>query len=192
MDRKYYIEKKDLDLLPLDYSNIGREYAVNFDKINKKQQHLIVLKNKINTLKIELNELNSNNKKLFNQLKFIKKSYLPKVYIKVYQKNNNSQYYVNAIIRYFGESRTIYLGKKDILLSLLSNNINPFNKKKFSIIILKFIKPIIHNHLLNITNKTDFINCILNSKVLLSSLTSENQPISTYTFGEYLKSLSPD
>jgi len=192
LDRKYYIEKKDLDLLPLDYSNIGREYAVNFDKINKKQQHLIVLKNKINTLKIELNELNSNNKKLFNQLKFIKKSYLPKVYIKVYQKNNNSQYYVNAIIRYFGESRTIYLGKKDILLSLLSNNINPFNKKKFSIIILKFIKPIIHNHLLNITNKTDFINCILNSKVLLSSLTSENQPISTYTFGEYLKSLSPD
>lgn len=192
MDRKYYIEKKDLDLLPLDYSNIGREYAVNFDKINKKQQHLIVLKNKINTLKIELNELNSNNKKLFNQLKFIKKSYLPKVYIKVYQKNNNSQYYVNAIIRYFGESRTIYLGKKDILFSLLSNNIKPFNKKKFSIIILKFIKPIIHNHLLNITNKTDFINCILNSKVLLSSLTSENQPISTYTFGEYLKSLSPD
>jgi len=192
LDRKYYIEKKDLDLLPLDYSNIGREYAVNFDKINKKQQHLIVLKNKINTLKIELNELNSNNKKLFNQLKFIKKSYLPKVYIKVYQKNNNSQYYVNAIIRYFGESRTIYLGKKDILLSLLSNNIKPFNKKKFSIIILKFIKPIIHNHLLNITNKTDFINCILNSKVLLSSLTSENQPISTYTFSEYLKSLSPD
>lgn len=192
MDRKYYIEKKDLDLLPLDYSNIGREYAVNFDKINKKQQHLIVLKNKINTLKIELNELNSNNKKLFNQLKFIKKSYLPKVYIKVYQKNNNSQYYVNAIIRYFGASRTIYLGKKDILSSLLSNNIKPFNKKKFSIIILKFIKPIIHNHLLNITNKTDFINCILNSKVLLSSLTSENQPISTYTFSEYLKSLSPD
>ena len=68
MDRKYYIEKKDLDLLPLDYSNIGREYAVNFDKINKKQQHLIVLKNKINTLKIELNELNSNNKKLKNHL----------------------------------------------------------------------------------------------------------------------------
>jgi hypothetical protein len=192
LDKKYYIEKKDLDLLPLIYSNIGKEYAINFDRIHKKQEDLIELKNKINKLKIELNELNFNNKRLFNQLKFIKKSYVPKVYIKVYQKNNNSEYYVHAIIRYFGASRTIYLGKKDLLSSLLSNNIKPFNKNKFSIIILKFIKPIIHNHLSNITNKTDFINCTLNSKVLFSSLTSENQPISTYTFSEYLKSLSPD
>ena len=192
MDKKYYIEKKDLDLLPLSYSIIGREYAGNFDKINKKKQHLIVLKNKINTLKKDLNELNSNNKRLFNQLKFIKKSYVPRVYIKVYQKNNNTQYYVHAIIRHFGASRTVYLGKKDFLSGLLSNNIKSFNKNRFSTILLKFIKPIIHNYLLSITNKNDFINCTLNSRLFFSPLNSENQDNSTDTFSEYLRSLSSD
>ncbi|MDG2139810.1 MAG: hypothetical protein P8J77_06395 [Flavobacteriales bacterium] len=190
MDKKYYIEKKDLDLLPLAYSSIAKEYADNFDRINKKQQNLMELKEKINKLRINLNELNSNNKRLFNQLKFIKKSYVPRVYIKVYQKNNNAQYYVHAIIRHFGVSRTVYLGKKDFLSGLLYNNIKSFNKNRFSTILLKFIKPIIHNYLLSITNKNDFVNCTLNSRLFFSSLNSERQD--TYTFSEYLRSLSSD
>ena len=190
MDKKYYIEKKDLDLLPLAYSSIAKEYADNFDRINKKQQNLMELKEKINKLRINLNELNSNNKRLFNQLKFIKKSYVPRVYIKVYQKNNNAQYYVHAIIRHFGVSRTVYLGKKDFLSGLLYNNIKSFNKNRFPTILLKFIKPIIHNYLLSITNKNDFVNCTLNSRLFFSSLNSERQD--TYTFSEYLRSLSSD
>ena len=39
-------------------------------------------------------------------------------------------------------------------------------------------------------NKNDFVNCTLNSRLFFSSLNSERQD--TYTFSEYLRSLSSD
>ena len=77
-------------------------------KINNAKKSIIDLNN-------SLDSITNENVKLYNQLKFIKKNYLPRIYINTYVKNNKPNKYVNLIINYFDYSKTIYLGKKMIL-----------------------------------------------------------------------------
>jgi len=130
--KKYYIEKKDLDLLPESYKSLAVIYASNYDLIQSKQKMVIDLNDRITQVNIELSNLNNANNILYNQLKFIKKSYVPKVYLKVYKKKNNSQLYVHVVIKYFNVSKTVYLGKRDIIITKLSDKIKSFKINNFS------------------------------------------------------------
>ena len=193
MNRKYFIEKKDLDLLPEAYSNLGEEFAKNFSKIQKKHTYLNKLKERINNLDNELAGLVVDNRRIYNKLKFIKKSYVPKIYLKVYRKNNNPQFYTHVVINYFNVSKTVYLGKRDYIISLLSNKIKSLNNRNFSNKLLVFLKPIIKSYCTRFTNQSSFINCKISSATFFnnfdrSASIQENQG----SFSDYLKSLSAD
>ena len=193
MNKKYFIEKKDLDLLPESYSNLGEEFAKNFVKIQKKHTHLNELKERINNLTDELTGLVVDNRRIYNQLKFIKKSYVPKIYLKVYRKNNNPQFYTHVVIRYFNISKTVYLGKRDYIISLLSDKIRSLNNRNFSNKLLIFLKPIIKSYCTRFTDKSSFVNCNISSATFFNNFDrSTSFEENKGSFSDYLKSLPAD
>ena len=112
MHKKYIIEKKELDNLPPSYKEVAINYSSNYDNIQKKVNEINKLKKKINFLNNDIDILLDDTRSLYNQLKFIKKNYLPRIYIKFYTKNNKYQRYVNIVVNYFGVSKNYLFRKK--------------------------------------------------------------------------------
>jgi len=185
MNKKYIIEKKDLINLPESYFNIGKKYSSNYDKINNTLNTIEIYKNKLVDLKKDLDELNLENLKLYNQLKFIKKSYVPKIYMNIYTKNKRPIKYVNLIIHHFNYSKTIYIGKLSYLISFL--NIREGSSKSYVRNLLKILKPEIQNQLSAIRTKSDFISHKFTSKKILESLSGDESDNEPDTFINYLK-----
>ena len=187
MHKKYIIEKKDLDLLPYSYHSLGIIYSSNFDKINKTLKKIKDAKNLINELNITLNSLTNDNIKLYNQLKFIKKNYVPKLYLNLYTKNNKPIKYVNLIIKYFNFSKTIYLGRKSDILNLLSSLKINFSNKNFKPILFNYLKPIILDKCSSIKNQHEFINLKLTSRDLFKNFSEDLNVAKDTSFSSYLK-----
>ena len=185
MNKKYIIEKKDLKKLPESYYNIGIKYSSNYDKINHTINTIETYKKRLIDLKNDLNDLNLENIKLYNQLKFIKKSYVPKIYVNIYTKNKRPIKYVNLIINHFNYSKTIYLGKLSYLVSFLK--ISKGSSKTYIRTILKILKPEIQKQILPIKSKSDFISHKFTSKKILEGLVSEESDNKEDTFINYLK-----
>lgn len=186
MYKKYIIEKKDLVLLPSSYQHLGKLYSSNFEKINKIISKINDAKKSIIDLNNSLDSITNENVKLYNQLKFIKKNYLPRIYINTYVKNNKPNKYVNLIINYFDYSKTIYLGKKnDIEENLLSNL--DINNKSFKASIISYLKPIILAKCTQLRNKSEFISLKINSKALFNSDNIPIKQIEPESFSSYLK-----
>ena len=185
MNKKYIIEKKDLINLPESYFNIGRKYSSNYDKINNTLNTIEIYKNRLVDLKKDLNKLNLENVRLYNQLKFIKKSYVPKIYLNIYTKNKRPVKYVNLIINHFNYSKTIYLGKLSFLVSFLS--IKKGSSKTYIRNLLKILKPEIQNLLSPIKTRSDFISHKFTSKKILEGSVSKSSDNQSDTFINYLK-----
>ena len=190
MIKKYIIEKKDLENLPESYSILGLKYAKSFNEIEQKEILMRNFLKKANNLKIECIDLIEENTVLYNQLKFIKKSYVPNVYLKVYRKNNKPQYYVHVVIKYFNYSKTVYLGKREDVFAILSSRIPLLNYSNFNSKTLKFLAPLIKSFCLQLNSKDDFISTKFQLKSLLDDFIVNNDP--TVGFNDFLKSLSKD
>ncbi len=185
MYKKYIIEKKDLELLPSSYRHLGKLYSSNFEKINKITSKINDAKKSIIDLNNLLDSINNENIKLYNQLKFIKKNYLPRIYVNTYVKNNKSTKYVNLIINYFNYSKTIYLGRKNELKIILRNL--SLNDKAFKTTLISHIRPIVLAKCSQLRNKSEFISLKINSKTIFSPdniLTKQNELDS---FSSYLR-----
>ena len=188
MNKKYIIEQKDLENLPESYSFLGSEYAKRFKEIEQKEILIHNFLKKANNLKIECSDLIEVNTVLYKQLKFIKKSYVPKVYLKVYRKNNKPQYYVHVVIKFFNYSKTVYLGKREDVFGMLVNRIPLLRYSNFNSKTLKFLTPIIKSFCLQLTSKDDFISTKFQLKFLLDDFIVNKNP--TVGFNDFLKSLS--
>ena len=185
MYKKYIIEKKDLSLLPSSYQHLGKLYSSNFEKMNKIISKINNAKKSIIDLNNSLDSITNENVKLYNQLKFVKKNYLPRIYINTYVKNNKPNKYVNLIINYFDYSKTIYLGKKNDIENILINL--DINNKSFKTSIISYLKPIILAKCGQLRNKSEFISLKIDSKTLFNP---ENNPINQIepdTFSSYLR-----
>jgi len=182
MNKKYIIEKKDLQLLPLSYYDIGLKYSSNYEKINKLENQIESTKKLIIELSNNLLNLNEENIKLYNQLKFIKRNYVPSFYVNIYIKNKKPTKYVNLTVKYFEFSKTVYLGKKLFLDELLIKN----NKKvnKFHRSLIEILQPSLLNICSKLKNKSDFINLRI---TLDSLLKNKFDPVDENTFSSYLK-----
>ena len=190
MKSKYIIEKKDLENLPDSYSVLGSEYAKRFIEIEQKEILMHDFLKKANYLKIECGYLIEKNNVLYNQLKFIKKSYVPKVYLKVYRKNSKPQYYVHVVIKYFNYSKTVYLGKREDVFEILSTKISSLSYRNFNSKTLKFLSPIIKSFCMQLNSKDDFISTKFQLKYLLDDFVVYKDP--TIGLNDFLKSLSSD
>ena len=185
MNKKYIIEKKDLKLLPSSYYDIGLKYSSNFDKINKLENKIEKSKKLISKLTTTLLSLNNENIQLYNQLKFIKRNYVPSFYINVYTKNKKPTKYVNLIIKYFEFSKTVYLGKKqdlNLLLTEHSKNTYTFNQS-----LIEILKPSLLVICSTLKNKLEFIDLKISLDSLLNDKFEPNK--SENTFSSYLKQL---
>tara|TARA_B110000003_G_scaffold77489_1_gene79042 strand:+ start:13 stop:576 length:564 start_codon:yes stop_codon:yes gene_type:complete len=185
MYKKYIIEKKELDNLPPSYKEVAINYSRNYDSIQKKVNEINKLKKKINFLNNDIEILLDNTRSLYNQLKFVKKNYLPRIYIKFYTKNNKHQRYVNVVVNYFGVSKTIYLGKKEMVLTSLDIAINN-SEKKLKKNILELITPIVFNICNSVQSKLDFIDLSIKSANLIGN---SRQIDVNESFSSYLKDL---
>ena len=192
MKLKYIIEKKDLKNLPDSYSVLGLEYANRFNEIEQKEILINDFLKKANSLKNECSYLIQKNAVLYNQLKFIKKSYVPKVYLKIYRKNNKPQYYVHVVIKYFNYSKTVYLGKREDVFEILSTKIPSLTYSNFNSKCLKFLSPIIKSFCLQFNSKDDFISTKFKLKSFLRDFTADSAAADTIGFNDFLKSLSKD
>jgi len=185
MHKKYIIEKKELDNLPPSYKEVAINYSNNYDNIQRKVNEINKLKKKINFLNNDIDILLDDTRSLYNQLKFIKKNYLPRIYIKFYTKNNKYQRYINIVVNYFGVSKTIYLGKKEMVLSSLDIAINN-SEKKLTNNILELIAPIVFNICNGVQSRLDFIDLSIKS---VNIITSSRQIDVNESFSSYLKDL---
>ena len=187
MIKKYIIEKNDLAKLPISYVSLGKKYSSNYDKINRSLSKIKEAKFLINELENNIDILSKENIKLYNQLKFIKKNYLPRIYINIYIKNNKPAKYVNLIIKYFDYSRTIYLGKYLNIEKFLLDNSSSNSIKNFSTVLYNFLKPVVFDKCKGLKNKSEFINLGLSSSILFSSKNIDNKHSQTSSFSSYLK-----
>ena len=188
MYRKYIIEKKDLDNLPFSYKEVAINYSSKYSMIQKKVNEISRLKNKINLLNNDVETLLDDTKTLYNQLKFIKKNYLPRIYVKSYTKNNKYQKYINVVVSYFGVSRTIYLGKREIVLTSLNIDSN-ISEKRAKQNILSSISPIIYKRCRDVKSRLDFLDLSIKSKTIIDNIVSKNTDDS---FSSYLRDLKID
>ena len=187
MIKKYIIEKNDLAKLPISYVSLGKKYSSNYDKINRSLSKIKEAKFLINELENNIDILSKENIKLYNQLKFIKKNYLPRIYINIYIKNNKPEKYVNLIIKYFDYSRTIYLGKYLNIEKFLLDNSSSNSIKNFSTVLYNFLKPVVFDKCKGLKNKSEFINLNLTSSILFSSKNIDNERSQSSSFSSYLK-----
>ena len=188
MYRKYIIEKKDLDNLPPSYKEIAINYSSNYNVIQKKVNEINKLKKKINSLNNDVEILLDDTKKLYNQLKFIKKNYLPRIYVKSYTKNNKHQNYINVVVNYFGVSKTIYLGKRERVLTSLNIDSN-LSDKRLKQNILASISPIIFKNCRHVRSKLDFHDLSIKSSTIIDNTFTKN---TNDSFSSYLKDLKID
>lgn len=188
MYNKYIIEKKDLDNLPPSYKEVAINYSSNYNIIQKKVNDINRLKKKINSLNNDVETLLYETKKIYNQLKFIKKNYIPRIYVKSYTKNNKYQNYINIVVNYFGVSKTIYLGKREKVLT--SFNIDSsLSEKKIKQNILTSISPFIFKCCKHVKSKFDFLNLSITSKTIFTNIISNN---TNDSFSNYLKGFKID
>ena len=183
MNKKYIIEKKDLELLPSSYHDLGLKYSSNFDKINRLENKIEKSKKLILELSTTLLSLNNENIKLYNQLKFIKKNYVPSFYINVYTKNQKPTKYVNLIIKYFNFSKTVYLGKKlqlSLLLTEHNKNVYTFNQS-----LIEILKPSLLVICSTLKSKFEFIDLKISLDLLLENKFDSSK--TENTFSSYLK-----
>ena len=185
MYKKYIIEKKELDNLPPSYKKVAINYSSNYDNIQNKVKEINKLKKKINLLNNDIDILLDDTRILYNQLKFIKKNYLPRIYIKFYTKNNKYQSYINIVINYYGVSKTIYLGKKEMVLTSLKIDINN-SEKKIQDKILESIAPIVFNVCTGVQSRLDFIDLSIKSFNIIGN---SRQIDDKESFSSYLKDL---
>ena len=188
MYRKYIIEKKDLDNLPTSYKEVAINYSSNYNNIQKKLNEIKKLKKRINLLNNDVETLLDVTKTIYNQLKFIKKNYLPRVYVKSYTKNNKHQKYLNIVVNYFGISKTIYLGKIETVLTSLNIDSN-LSEKRLMQNILSSISPIILKNCRDVKTKLDFVDLSLKSNIIIGNTASKN---TNDSFSNYLKDFKID
>ena len=187
MHKKYIIENNDLSLLPPAYVSLGKRYSSNFDKINRSLSKIKDAKILINKLENNIDILSKENIKLYNQLKFIKKNYLPRIYLNIYIKNNKPVKYVNLIIKYFDYSRTIYLGKYQNIEKFLLDNSSNNSYKNFSTFLYNYLKPVVFDKCKGLKNKSEFINLGLSSSILFPSTNIDKKHSQSSSFSSYLK-----
>jgi hypothetical protein len=188
MYSKYIIEKKDLDNLPSLYKEVAINYSSNYNLIQKKVNQINKLKKKINSLNNDVEILLDDTKTIYNQLKFIKKNYLPRIYIKSYTKNNKHQNYLNVVVNYFGISKTIYLGKRERVLTSLNidSNLSAIRLKQN---IIAIISPIIFTICRDLKTKLDFRDLSIKSNTIIDNAISKN---TNDSFSSYLKDFKID
>ena len=188
MHSKYIIEKKDLDNLPSSYKEVAINYSSNYNNIQKKVNEINKLKKRINSLNNDVEKLLNATKTIYNQLKFIKKNYLPRIYVKSYTKNNKHQKYLNIVVNYFGISKTVYLGKMESVLTSLNIDFN-LSEKRLKQNILSSISPIILKSCRDVKTKLDFLDLSLKSNTIIGNTVSKNINDS---FSNYLKDFKID
>ena len=188
MYSKYIIEKKDLDNLPSSYKEVAINYSSNYNNIQKKVNEINKLKKRINSLNNDVEVLLDATKTIYNQLKFIKKNYLPRIYVKSYTKNNKHQKYLNIVVNYYGISKTIYLGKLESVLTSLNIDFN-LSDKRIKQNILSSVSPIILKSCRDVKTKSDFLDLSLKSNTIIGNKVSQD---TNDTFSNYLKDFKID
>lgn len=129
MKKLDYLDKLDYEKLPQSYKDTKSQFHII-------SRELIKLDKKKDKLKLELKSITVNRKsikkqhtKLYKELEFINKSYLPKCYVVI--DNKNSGQFLNLIIKH-QSNITMYLGKKEYVIKELKpfiNNLNNYNFK---------------------------------------------------------------
>ena len=188
MYSKYIIEKQDLDNLPSSYKEVAINYSSNYNIIQKKVNEIKKLKKKINSLNNDVETLLDDTKTIYNQLKFIKKNYLPLIYLKSYTKNNKHQNYLNVVVNYFGISKTIYLGKRERVITSLNIDSN-LSGKRLNQTIIAIISPIIFRICRDVKTKLDFRDLSIKSNSIIDNTISK---ITNDSFSSYLKDFKID
>ena len=187
MYKKYIIEKRDLDLLPSSYIGLGNRYSSNFDKINKALNQINDAEELIKELRITIDNLSNDNITLYKQLRFIKKNYVPRIYINIYTKNNKPIKYINLIIKFFDFSKTTYLGRYSRINTFLSN-INPkISTRNFKTTLYNYLRPIVLEKCISIRNKSEFIELKLSSDNLFDKTSIDISKSDPESFSTYLK-----
>ena len=187
MHKKYIIEKKDLALLPSSYIGLGNKYSSNFDKINNALNQINDAEKLIKELRITIDSLSNDNITLYKQLRFIKKNYVPRLYINIYAKNNKPIKYINLIIKFFDFSKTIYLGRYSIINSFLIN-INPnITSRNFKTTLFNYLRPIVLDKCISIRSKSEFIELKLLSDNLFDNTSIDITKSDPESFSTYLK-----
>jgi len=187
MKKLDYLDKLDYEKLPQSYKDTKSQFHIV-------SRELIKLDKKKDKLKLELKSITVNRKsikkqhtKLYKELEFINKSYLPKCYVVI--DNKNSGQFLNLIIKH-QSNITMYLGSKEFVIESLKPFINNLNNYNFKSKINDFMEIKI-SELITINDPNWFFKNQPKFKDILITLNTINDDTieddNTMTFGEMLK-----
>ena len=122
MKKLDFIDRVDYDKLPIDIKN-KRQLLTNLGKqLRKLDKRKDKLKLEIKTIQTETKSIKKQHTKLYKELEFINKSFVPKCYVQPYTKNNNPTIFLNLIIKHT-KTTSVYLGKKVDVFNKLESHI---------------------------------------------------------------------
>ncbi len=152
-----WLYRSQYDLLPKEYKEMKKEFNTLTTSLNRKGRRLNKIIDEIEVLRNEIRIGSKNHNQLYNKLEFINKSYTPKTYTQSYSKNGKGEY-LQIIVKYLGNTKTIYLGSKMKVIIKLGKYISNLSEKNFEYKIGNFLSPIINKHFIKFNNPKEFQN----------------------------------
>ena len=91
----------------------------------------------------------------------------------------------------FWFAKTVYLGKRDVIITKLSDKIKSFKINNFSKKLKSYLQPIVRLYCTRFTSQSSFINSKINSTILFTDFDSSVTNVDDkFGFSDYLRSLS--
>jgi predicted RNase H-like nuclease (RuvC/YqgF family) len=168
-----WLHRYQYDLLPKEYKELKNEYNSLTTSLSKKIKRYDKIKNEIEVLRNNIRIGSKKHNQLYNKLEFINKSYTPKSYTQCYSKNGKGEY-LQIIVKYLSNTKTIYLGSKMKVIIKLDKYINNLNEKNFEYKIGNFLSPIINKHFIKFSNPKKFQNTTYTFKDIIEVLELED------------------
>tara|TARA_R110000796_G_scaffold127343_2_gene242643 strand:- start:191 stop:715 length:525 start_codon:yes stop_codon:yes gene_type:complete len=151
-----WLHRYQYDNLPNSYKELKKEFNTLNTLLNRKVKRSDKIKNEIVELRDEIRLLHTQHNSIFKKLEFINKNYTPNSYLTTYQKNNKGEY-VQLIVKYLGETKSIYLGNKEKIIKTFEDYIPSLNEKNYKYKVGKYLEPIITTHFIQLNDPKSFL-----------------------------------
>ena len=185
MKKLDFIDRVDYNKLPTDVKNKRQSLTDLGKQLRKLDKRKDKLKLEIKTIQTETKSFKKQYTKLYKDLEFINKSYLPKCYIQPYTKGDNSTIYLNLMIKHT-KSTSIYLGKKvDVFNKLESHIDGKLTERNYQYKINSFFDYKM-SELVDYDDPNWMLKNTITFKNIINSL-NDSKDDNTMSFGEMLK-----
>ena len=152
-----WLHRYQYDSLPKEYKGLKNE----FNTINTQLNRMIKRKSKIENELVDLNNdiriSSKQHNELYKKLEFINKTYTASMYLTSYSKNGVGEY-VQIIVKYLGQTKSIYLGSKIKILTSFNKHIPNLNEKNYQYKVGEYLKPIITQHFIKLSDPKSFLS----------------------------------